>query len=214
VERRITTRRELIQAGRRLFGSQGIYESRIEDITLEAGIAKGTLYLHFTSKEDLLLAVTRDGLSELQAFVREHTGASRRLAVLLPTILRGHLDFFAAHTDLMRILHQVRGALKFGQPEWRPLRALLRQHVEFVAGELARGEARAWTPARRRALAALLFGTVSGTASVRAALYPDSVDLERLGEHAAEPLALALLDSAARGARNGTVRTRRAKRGR
>jgi AcrR family transcriptional regulator len=213
-QRRNSTRRELIQAGRRLFGSQGIYESRIEDITQTAGIAKGTLYLHFTSKEDLLHAVTQAGLEELQARVRAEIGAGRKLAMLLPAILRAHLAFFDANPDLMRILHQVRGALKFGQPEWGRLRALLRSHVEFIAGCLAAGEAATWTPARRRALAALLFGVVSGASSVRAALYPDAPDLAHLDERAAEPLARALLEFSGRGRGTAGVRAHGAKRAR
>ena len=39
--RKRVTRRELLVAGRKLFGDEGLYESRIEDLTRHAGIAKG-----------------------------------------------------------------------------------------------------------------------------------------------------------------------------
>jgi AcrR family transcriptional regulator len=206
--RRISTRRELLVAGRRLFGSQGIYDSRIEDITERAGIAKGTLYLHFRSKEDLLGAVTRDGLLQLQSFVDASLGESRKLASVLAGILRAHLLFFQENPDLMRILHQVRGALKFDRPAFRPLRTPLRQHIEFLADCLARSEARAWAPARRRALATLLFGIASGSSSVQSAVYPDSADLAALAEALAGPIARALVEIA-RSVRTSAARARR-----
>ncbi len=212
--RRNATRRELIAAGRRLFGSEGIFESRIEDITEHAGIAKGTLYLHFESKEDLLQAVLREGLVELQAHVRARVEPETRPAGALTATFAAHLEFFERQPDLMRILHQVRGALKFGRAPWRPLRTLLRLHVEFLAGLLARGEARAWTPERRRALAALVFGLASGSSSVQASLYPDSTDLCALAQVWATPLAAAALEISARGARAQTARARRARQAR
>ncbi len=212
--RRNTTRRELVLAGRRLFGSEGIYESRIEDITDGAGMAKGTLYLHFSSKEDLLHAVTKDGLLELQAFVRERLEEHRKLPAMLAEMFTAHLVFFERNPDLMRILHQVRGALKFDHPPWRPLRTLLRLHVEYLAACLAQGEAQAWTPARRRGLAALLFGLASGSASVQASVYPDSSALAESGEAWAPPLAGAMLEISARSARTQAARARRARRAR
>ncbi|HUK63923.1 MAG TPA: helix-turn-helix domain-containing protein, partial [Dongiaceae bacterium] len=42
--RKHATRRELLIAGRRLFAERGLYDSRIEDLSRQAGIAKGTLY--------------------------------------------------------------------------------------------------------------------------------------------------------------------------
>lgn len=210
--RRSSTRRELLIAGRRLFGSEGIFESRIEDITERAGIAKGTLYLHFSDKEDLLHEVTREGLLELRAAVLDRVGTEKKLAPVLTGMFLAHLAFFEENRDLMRILHQVRGALKFDRAPWRRLRTLLRLHVEFLADNLARGEARGWTPARRRALAALLFGMASGSSSVQLAIYPDSTDLNRLGQAWATPVARALLEISAHGARGPAAGPRRARR--
>ena len=37
-----------------LFTSQGIYKTSISDIVKKAGVAKGTFYLYFTDKYDLI----------------------------------------------------------------------------------------------------------------------------------------------------------------
>ncbi|GLI56462.1 hypothetical protein PM10SUCC1_19760 [Propionigenium maris DSM 9537] len=44
----------LIKAGMFYFSINGIAATRVEDITKKAGVAKGTFYTYFSSKEDLL----------------------------------------------------------------------------------------------------------------------------------------------------------------
>jgi AcrR family transcriptional regulator len=189
--KRLSTRRELVQAGRALFSREGIYDSRIEDITKHAGIAKGTLYLHFRSKEDLVLAVVTSGFEQLRSHVDERLRGSATLRDVAAAIFSAHVEFFERNADLMRIFHQVRGVLKFDRPRWRPLRTQLRLHVEFLAERLARGEARSWSLARRRELAVFLFGCASGTSSVLVSTYAESARLGRWQERWSDPVARA-----------------------
>ena len=50
-------RDELMDAAQRLFLKQGVASTTIDQITSSADIAKGTFYLHFSSKDDLLVAL-------------------------------------------------------------------------------------------------------------------------------------------------------------
>jgi len=50
-------RDELMEVARRLFLKQGVGPTTIDHITRGADVAKGTFYLHFASKEDLLAAL-------------------------------------------------------------------------------------------------------------------------------------------------------------
>jgi AcrR family transcriptional regulator len=50
-------RDELMDAARRLFLKQGVGPTTIDQIASGADVAKGTFYLHFSSKEDLLAAL-------------------------------------------------------------------------------------------------------------------------------------------------------------
>lgn len=189
--RRSLTRRELVFAGRKLFSQEGLYDSRIEDITNHAGIAKGTLYLYFRSKEDLVLAVVTSGFEELRGYISARLDGCRNLQEAAAAVFAAHVEFFEENQDLMRIFHQVRGVLKFDRPRWRPLRTQLRLHIEFLAGRLARGEARSWSLARRREVAVFLFGCASGTSSVLVSTYPESARLERWHERWSDPVARA-----------------------
>lgn len=160
-----------MQAGRRLFSKKGLYESRIEDLTESAGIAKGTLYLYFRNKEELIREVTAAGYDELREHVTSRLGRARTPSGLMRAIVRAHLEFFAENQDLVRIFHQVRGMLKFQRREWRDLGIPLEEHVRFLANALSRAPGSTAGNAReRRRLAIQIYGAVSGVTSVQIAL--------------------------------------------
>lgn len=54
---------ELLDAALDLFVEKGFAGTRIEEVAARAGVSKGTLYLYFPSKEELLKAVIRHNLS-------------------------------------------------------------------------------------------------------------------------------------------------------
>lgn len=169
--RKRLTRRELISAGRRLFGKQGLYESRIEDLTSLAGVAKGTLYGYFSSKEALIEAVVTAGLDEMLLHVASRAEAARTRRDRTAAVVTAHLEFMAANPDLVRILHQVRGLLKFGRRKWQPLRRALESYLDGLARVLTlngRGGRRPGKPARD--LARVLFGAISGVTSLHVVL--------------------------------------------
>jgi AcrR family transcriptional regulator len=170
-QRKHVTRRELLAAGRKLFGERGLYESRIEDLSRHAGVAKGTLYGYFPGKAALIEAVVSSGFAELLVHVHRRTEDARTRREVSERLVDAHLEFFEENPDLMRIFHQVRGLLKFDRPEGRPLRRVLKSYVSALARVLARKPAGSGRP-RRLDLetATLLFGAVSGVASTRAAL--------------------------------------------
>lgn len=193
-QQRTATRREIVMAGRTLFSREGLYDSRIEDITKLAGIAKGTLYLYFRSKEDLVLAVVASAFEELRAHVTERLAGAKSPEEAAAAVFSAHMEFFGQYPDLMRILHQARGVLKFDRPRWRQLGAQLKEHIDSIARAMALGEMEDWSPARRRELAVLLFGSASGTSSVLVATYPSS-PLRAWGERWSMPLARGLLEA-------------------
>ena len=58
---------ELLNAALDLFVEKGFAATRSEEVAARAGVAKGTLYLYYPSKEDLLKAVVRENLGALIA---------------------------------------------------------------------------------------------------------------------------------------------------
>ena len=81
---------ELLVAALDLFIERGFAATRSEDVAARAGVSKGTLYLYYPSKEELLKAVVRENLG---ALISEGTdivggfegGTQELLALLLHT---------------------------------------------------------------------------------------------------------------------------------
>ncbi len=91
--RKEARRGELIDAAIDLFVERGFAATRADDVAARAGVAKGTMYLYFTNKEDLFKAVVREAIvptiHEGADLVEHHTGSS---AELLRTLMFGWWD--------------------------------------------------------------------------------------------------------------------------
>ena len=74
----LSKREKLIQAALELFGKNGIHATGIDAIVERSGITKKTLYAHFRSKEELVLAVLHqyDGMARNE-FMRRVEGAGK-----------------------------------------------------------------------------------------------------------------------------------------
>ena len=74
---------EIVEAARRCFAQRGYHETTIRDIAREAGIkSPSILHYHFSSKEQLFLAVVNDTCDQIAASVRTRTPGRNPGAVL------------------------------------------------------------------------------------------------------------------------------------
>src|SRR5438552_13219482 len=64
-------RAEILEAALGLFSSKGFHETTMEEVAHAAGVAKGTIYLYFPSKEHVLLALKRDFMQGLTTAVAD-----------------------------------------------------------------------------------------------------------------------------------------------
>ena len=62
----------IIEAAVRVFARKGYYNSRVSDIAREAGIAAGTIYLYFKTKDDILVTLFRDKMAKVRRLVALH----------------------------------------------------------------------------------------------------------------------------------------------
>src|SRR3954453_20963704 len=68
---RRTREHDLVAATRALFDERGIQDAPIEEIARSVGIARGLVYRHFSSKEELYVLTVTDYLRELDALLGE-----------------------------------------------------------------------------------------------------------------------------------------------
>ena len=100
------TRQKLLDAAEALFGRNGFHATSITDVVRRAGVAQGTFYLYFESKEAVYTELVRHLSHSLrQAIAADVAGLDDRLAVE-ETGLRSFLRFAAEHRDLYRIVFE------------------------------------------------------------------------------------------------------------
>ena len=60
------TKRKIFETSMRLFAEKGYDATSIEEITATVGVAKGTLYYHFSSKEEIFEFLVEEGVKLLK----------------------------------------------------------------------------------------------------------------------------------------------------
>ncbi|MGW4398588.1 TetR/AcrR family transcriptional regulator [Amycolatopsis nivea] len=101
------TETALKDAAKRVFAAKGYLNTKITDITTEAGRAAGSFYNHFASKEELLIAL----LADLSAASDEQATSDGHLSDFTdPAAVRWHVrqywDFYRANAPTMVALRQ------------------------------------------------------------------------------------------------------------
>jgi TetR/AcrR family fatty acid metabolism transcriptional regulator len=104
----------ILRAAIRVFAHNGYSNSKVADIAREAGVADGTVYLYFKSKEEILHSIFNRGM---EAAISE---GRRRLAEIsdprekLRSIAQLHLERLGADRDLAVVFQvELRGSTKF-----------------------------------------------------------------------------------------------------
>lgn len=135
---------EILDAARQIFARKGFDETRIQDVADASGIAKGTVYLYFRSKEELYWATVRRGFEELHRRSREALRAVRDAKTPTRSRLRAfiatRLSFFAEQGDFFRLYFGELGqALVRQGATLAQLRDLYLAQVEILRGIIADG---------------------------------------------------------------------------
>ena len=64
-------RDRILKAAVKVFARNGFHATRVSEVAKAAGVADGTIYLYFKSKEELLVSLFEDRVSKLLAFMQE-----------------------------------------------------------------------------------------------------------------------------------------------
>lgn len=99
-------RTEIVDAAEQLFFSKGAAAATMDDVADAAELSKGTLYLYFESKEDLLNAVIIRGILILQTMFEEAVGAREHGIDQVEAVGRAYLLFCQEHPDYFNAMMQ------------------------------------------------------------------------------------------------------------
>jgi TetR/AcrR family transcriptional regulator, fatty acid metabolism regulator protein len=105
---------QIVDAAIRVFARTGYYNSRVSDIAREAGIASGTIYLYFKTKDDILVTVFREKMAEWVAFARREIAAELGPEAKVRRLVALHFDVLERDPDLAEVVQvELRQGHKF-----------------------------------------------------------------------------------------------------
>lgn len=132
------TQRALLDAAAAEFAAQGFHESSIAAITRRAGVALGSFYTYFSSKDELFRALVQDMSDQVRAQVSPALAGPGDLVDRESAGLRAFLAFAREHNELYRIVDEA----EFVAPEtWRAhYEVTARRIAERLRGAAAAGE--------------------------------------------------------------------------
>lgn len=171
-ERGRRTQRAILDAAAAEFGEKGFHESSIVSITIRAGVALGSFYTYFESKETLFKALVQDMSSRVRDHVapvlagNPHSGVAAERAAL-----EAFLMFAREHKEIYRIIDEA----EFVAPEdWRAHYLNTARRIEerllsaYARGELSvrPDEVHAWAIMGMNVFLGLRFGVMDGEADL------------------------------------------------
>jgi AcrR family transcriptional regulator len=100
-----TSKRErIIEAGLKLFANESYQAVTMDRVAEAAGVAKGTLYLYFQSKEDLYLGILTDGMESLARNYQASVDPQADVKVRLRRAITVSIEFYDQRHDLLRLM--------------------------------------------------------------------------------------------------------------
>jgi len=171
-ERGRRTQRAILDAAAAEFGEKGFHESSIVSITIRAGVALGSFYTYFESKEALFKALVADMSGRVRDHVAPILGTHEGSAVEAEGVaLEAFLRFARSNKEIYRIIDEA----EFVAPEdWRAhyvttaARILERLQTGRANGELGLepDEVHAWAIMGMNVFLGLRFGVMDSDADL------------------------------------------------
>ena len=107
-------REAIMRAATKVFARSGYFNSKVADVAREAGVADGTVYLYFKSKEEILRSIFERNTGEAVRAGREELAKIEDPREKLRRIARHHLERLGADRDLAVVFQvELRGTTKF-----------------------------------------------------------------------------------------------------
>ena len=105
---------QIIDAAVRVFARNGFSNSRVSDIAREAGIASGTIYLYFKTKDEILVTLFREKMAEFVDTLRKEIAGEPDARAKLRRLVRLHLETLQARPDVAEVVQiELRQGHKF-----------------------------------------------------------------------------------------------------
>ena len=131
----------ILEAAQQIFSEKGYVEASIDEIAARTGIAKGTVYLHFASKEELVVALFEQQFKQFLQQIEHIFSESMPMRVRLEHLLLDVYTRIQAQGNQVLIDLNPRLGLTTSLINKRPdLAAYSTQAMELISGLINEGQ--------------------------------------------------------------------------
>jgi TetR/AcrR family fatty acid metabolism transcriptional regulator len=179
-------RERILDAAVRVLAKRGFHSTRISEVAKAAGVADGTIYLYFKSKDELLVSLFEDRVERLLAFLQAELPRSGSASDKLKRIIELQLGLLEEERDLAEVLtvilrQSTKLMKKYAAPKFN---AYLDSIARVVADGQAAGELR--SDVSPHLVARAMFGALDGIAMTWALGKADRGGLSRASAQLAQ----------------------------
>ncbi len=97
-------RDRILRAAVKVFARNGFHATRVSEVAKAAGVADGTIYLYFKSKEELLFSLFQDRVDKLLAYMREELPKKPDAPARLRAVIDMQLGLLEGERDLAEVI--------------------------------------------------------------------------------------------------------------
>lgn len=126
----------IFQAAIDTFSEKGFDKATMDDIAARANVAKGTIYYHFKSKEDLFIFLVEEGMELLQEAVLSKVQDTMSGREKLEVLIREQLTFFGEYRDFCIIMLRESWG---GEARQKDFRKMLRNYSRLIEEFIKQG---------------------------------------------------------------------------
>ena len=131
-------RERILDAAMKVFAAEGFYNARISQIADAAGVADGTIYLYFKSKDELLISLFEDRMDRVLATLRQALEAGGTAVERLRRVIELHLELIEANPEMGEVITvELRQSSKFVR-EYENVK--FAEFLRLIAGAIADGQ--------------------------------------------------------------------------
>src|SRR5687768_14843268 len=132
-------REAILRAATDIFAGRGFFNAQVADVARAAGVAAGTVYLYFRSKDDLLVSIFERTMREAIADGRACVAPLADPVEQLRAVARVHLERLGTDRSLAVVFQvELRQSTKFME---RLSATLLRDYLGIIRGIIVAGQA-------------------------------------------------------------------------
>jgi len=153
-------RERILTAAERIFARSGFFAAKVSDVAKEAGVADGTIYLYFKSKDDLLISLFERRMQQVNDTLRAAVAGIKSPREQLHALIKTYLQLVHDEPTAVEVLTiELRQSSKFMKEYENPQFAdFLRLLGGIIAAAQEKGELERSIPAH--VAARMIFGVL------------------------------------------------------